>query len=171
MGTKRATIGYISKVYGGAVAWRRKRQSTVALSTMEAEYMATTDAARQALWLQLLLGGLQVSTAHSPFPILNDNAGAVAIAHNPSHHEKTKHWGIRLGWLREKLADGSIQLTHTPSKQNLADPLTKSLSREIFESMVKMLGMERVEGNGKTRPALLGMISSTFPPRVTSIAE
>lgn len=85
---------------------------SVALSTMQAEYMATTDAAQQALWLQQLLEDLQVSTAHTPFPVLNDNAGAVSIAHNPSHHEKTNHWGIRLGWLREKLADDSIQLRH-----------------------------------------------------------
>jgi hypothetical protein len=53
--TRRSTTGYVFKVFGGVVAWKSKRQSTVALSTMEAEYMSSADSARQAVWLRLWL--------------------------------------------------------------------------------------------------------------------
>jgi len=78
--TRRSTTGYVFKVYGGTVAWKSRRQPTVALSTTEAEYMASADAARQAIWLRLLLDGLQLGLGNKPFPIMNDNAGTIALS-------------------------------------------------------------------------------------------
>jgi hypothetical protein len=61
MDTRRSTTGYVFNVYGGVVAWKSRRQPTVALSTTEAEYMASADAAKQATWLRLLLDDLSIT--------------------------------------------------------------------------------------------------------------
>jgi len=91
--TRRSTTGYVFKVYGGTVAWKSRRQPTVALSTTEAEYMASADAARQAIWLRLLLDDLQLGLGNKPLPIMNDNAGTIALSKKsgPSRTIQT-HW-------------------------------------------------------------------------------
>jgi len=50
-------------------------------------------AARQAIWLRLLLDDLQLGLGNKPFPIMNDNAGTIALSKNPVHHERSKHIG------------------------------------------------------------------------------
>jgi len=78
--TRRSTTGYVFKVCGGTVAWKSRRQPTVALSTTEAEYMASADAARQAIWLRLLLDDLQLGLGNKPFPIMNDDPNTLDFA-------------------------------------------------------------------------------------------
>ncbi len=82
--TRRSTTGYVLKVYGGSVAWKNRRQLTVALSTAEAEYMAAADATRQAIWLGRLLDDLKLGLGADPLPILNDNMGTFTIAKESS---------------------------------------------------------------------------------------
>jgi hypothetical protein len=65
--TRRSTTGYVFKVFGGIVAWKSKRQSTVALSTMEAEYMSSADATRQAIWLRLWLEDIGLGLGDEPY--------------------------------------------------------------------------------------------------------
>ena len=89
--TRRSTTGYVFKVYGGIVAWKSRRQPTVALPTTEAEYMAAADATRQAIWLRRLLDELKLGLVSDPLPILNDDMGTIAISKHPVHHERTQH--------------------------------------------------------------------------------
>jgi hypothetical protein len=140
--TRRSTTGYVFKTFGSVVAWKSRRQATVALSTTEAEYMSSADCARQAIWLQLWLqgAGLTNNTNHQ-VPILNDNAGAIALSKNPVHHERSKHIGMRHHFLREKIEDGTISLDHVRSEENLADVLTKGLPKDVFEKHRQNLGV------------------------------
>ena len=55
---RRSTSGYVFNLFGGAICWMRKRQAIVALSTTDAEYMATTHASKEAMWLQILCLGI-----------------------------------------------------------------------------------------------------------------
>jgi len=89
--TRRSTTVYVFKVYGGIVAWKSRRQPTVALPTTEAEYMAAADATRQAIWLRRLLDELKLGLGSDPLPILNDDMGTIAISKHPVHHERTQH--------------------------------------------------------------------------------
>jgi hypothetical protein len=66
--TRRSTTGYIFKVFGGIVAWKSKQQSTVALSTVEAEYMSSANAARQAIWLRLWLEDIGLGLGDDDLP-------------------------------------------------------------------------------------------------------
>lgn len=143
--TRRSTTGYVFKVYGGVVAWKSRRQPTVALSTTEAEYMASADAAKQATWRRLLLHDLQLGPPkYSPIQILNDNNGCIALSKNPVHHDKSKHIAMRHHFLREKVEDGSIDLSHVSSANNITDLLTKSIPADTFSRLCKLLGVTRL---------------------------
>jgi hypothetical protein len=79
--TRRSATGYIFKVYRGTIAWKSRRQPTVALSTTEAEYMASADATQRALWLQLLLDDLQIGLpTNTPVSIYNNNNGCISLS-------------------------------------------------------------------------------------------
>ncbi|KXZ41602.1 hypothetical protein GPECTOR_370g152 [Gonium pectorale] len=87
--TRRSTTGYVFVMGGGAICWQSKLQQTVALSTVEAEYMAASAATRQALWLQKLLDVFEFEP--SPMPIYGDNQGAQALVRNPIIQQRSKH--------------------------------------------------------------------------------
>ena len=129
-------------MFGEVVAWKSKRQLTVALSTMEAEYMSSSDSARQAVWLRLWLEDIGLGLGKYPLPILNDNNGAITLAKNPVHHEKSKHISMRHHFLREKIEDNVVSLEHVRSAENLADILTKGLPRETFDKLRDLLGIK-----------------------------
>ena len=140
MDTRRSTTGYVFKVFGGAVAWRSRRQPTVALSTTEAEYMASSDASRQAIWIRLFLDNLGLGLGDQPLQIYNDS-GTIALAKNPVRHERTKHIALQHHFIREKVEDGTVSLLHIPTENNLADCLTKYLPRETFGRLCKGIGL------------------------------
>jgi hypothetical protein len=138
--TRRSTTGHLFKTFGGLVSWKSRRQPTVALSTSEAEYMASSDATKQAIWLRLLLTDLDAPLS-DPLPILNDNMGAIHLSKNPVHHDRSKHISLRHHFVREQVADNTVQLDHVSSQGNLADILTKPLAREPFERLRQDLGL------------------------------
>lgn len=140
--TRRSTTGYLFQTFGGPVAWKSRRQQTTALSTAEAEYMASADAARQALWLRRLLEDLHEPTT-GPFPILNDNNACIQLSKNPVHHERSKHIDMRHHFLRDRVLDNSIVLSHVPSEDNLADLFTKPLPADKFNDLRRRLGVTR----------------------------
>lgn len=148
MDTRRSTTGYIFKVYGGTIAWKSKRQPTVALSTTEAEYMASADAAKQAVWLRLLLEDIGLGLGDQALQLVNDNAGAIALSKNPVNHEKSKHIDMRHHFIREKVEDKTVSLAHVPSAENIADLLTKALPTELFTKLCHLLGMKRLDQGG-----------------------
>ena len=102
--------------------------------------MASSDATRQAIWLRLLLKDLGFSDS-SPLPILNDNNAAIQLSRNPVHHDRSKHIDMRHHFLREKVLDNTIELSHVASEDNLADLLTKPLASEQFTSLRNRLGV------------------------------
>lgn len=148
MDTRRSTTGYIFKVYGGTIAWKSKRQPTVALSTTETEYMASADAAKQAVWLRLLLEDIGLGLGDQALQLVNDNAGAIALSKNPVNHEKSKHIDMRHHFIREKVEDKTVSLAHVPSAENIADLLTKALPTELFTKLCHLLGMKRLDQGG-----------------------
>jgi hypothetical protein len=125
--TRRSTTGYLFKTFGGAVAWKSRRQPTVALSTTEAEYMASCDAGRQGVWLKQLLIDLGC-WEEGPIHIFNDNLGAIALSKNPVKHAANKHIEMRHFWLRDNVNSNTLDLSHIATERNQADLLTKGLT-------------------------------------------
>jgi len=126
------------------VAWKSKRQATTALSTTEAEYMASADATRQAVWLRQLLKDLGQGL-EGPLPILNDNNAAILLSKNPVNHDRSKHIDIRHHFLRDKVSDNAIDLSHVPTEDNLADILTKPLGTDTFTGLRDRIGVGPVK--------------------------
>ena len=96
---RKSTSGYIFKLNGGAVSWRSKKQSCVALSTAEAEYIALSAAAQESLWLNQLISELTTSE-NRQITILEENQSAIAMTYNPQFHGCSKHIDIRYHFVR-----------------------------------------------------------------------
>ena len=124
--TRRSTTGYIFQVYGSTACWKSRLQQKASLSTMDAELQASSDATRHALWLKRLLADLDLVT--STVSISNGNNGAIPLTKNPNNFDKSKHFGIRQNFVREKVKDNLVSLDKVSSQDSTADILTKPLA-------------------------------------------
>ena len=98
----KSTSGYLFKIGGGPVCWSRK-QSCVALSTAEAEYMALTLAAQEAIWLNHLLTELQSQMKPTkPAILYEDNQSAICMTKNPQFHGQCKHVDFKYHFIRDE---------------------------------------------------------------------
>ncbi|MCO5602493.1 hypothetical protein L7F22_056625 [Adiantum nelumboides] len=122
-----STGGYVFTLAGGPISWQTKRQSSIANSSTEAEYVAAALASREALWIFELITELKlpfnVSTA--PITLFCDNQSTIALAESPSFSSKLEHIKNSFHVLKELVANGFIKLVYVPSAKNWADFLTK----------------------------------------------
>ena len=126
----------------GALSWKSKRQPTVALSSTEAEYMAVTDASKEAIWLRRLYEEIRPNPQTRPNPqcIFVDNNGAIELAKNQRQNDRSKHIDIKHHFIREAVESKLVELKRVDSKENTADILTKALSAELHQRHMKGLG-------------------------------
>ena len=137
---RKSTSGYLFQISGGAVTWRSKKQSCVALSTAEAEYMALSSAAQEAVWLRQLTTELG-SPPKTTTTIFEDNQSAICMTKNPQFHGRAKHIAIKYHFIREQVGNGTIKLKYCPTNEMLADMFTKGLSREQFGKLRSQAGI------------------------------
>ena len=138
--TRRSTSGYVFTMAGGAVSWSSKRQATVALSTVEAEYVAMSRCAQQMVWMQSWLD--EVELEHNlPGIIKGDNCGAIALTKNTKDHGKVKHIDIRHHYIRNLVLSGAVTMEQVASTENLADMFTKPLSRDHHHRLLASLNI------------------------------
>ena len=135
---RRSTSGYVFFVAGGPVSWQSKTQKSVALSTAEAEYMALSDAAKEAIHLRALLLSIGMES-NKPITIFEDNQAAQKIAENPVLHDRTKHIDIRYHFVRDLVEDLKIVVTYIETKLMIADLLTKAVTRSIHDALIDKL--------------------------------
>ena len=141
--TRKSTSGYAFQIGGSTISWMSKRQSTVALSTTEAEYVALSTATQEAIWLRSLLKGMGFAQK-SPTTIFEDNQGTIALAKNPIRQPRTKHIDIKYHFTRDAITKGETQLTYCPTNLMVADILTKAIPRHQFEELRKKLGVSKL---------------------------
>lgn len=142
--TRRSTSGYVFGIGTGPISWSSKRQSTVSLSTCEAEYIGQTQATKEAVWLRNLLAELtDMDECDIPTTVIYcDNQGAIALAKNPKFHGRSKHIDIQHHYVREKVEDGTVGLKYIETSKQIADGLTKPLSKVPFLQFRKALGLQ-----------------------------
>ena len=125
---KKSTSGYVFTLGGGAVSWRSAKQRCIADSTMEAEYVAASEAAKEAVWFKNYLMDLDVVPGLPKSIIVYcDNSGAVANSKEPRTHKATKHIERKYHVIREIVRRGDVLIEKIGTADNLADPFTKSL--------------------------------------------
>eukprot|EP00253_Pinus_taeda_P033555 PITA_33555 len=136
---RRSTSGYVFNLFGGAVSWMSKKQSIVALSTIEGEYMAATHASKEAVWLQRLCSSMGL--VHGAIRIDCDSQSAFFLAKNPAYHSKTKHIDVQYHFVRDMIEDKKVLLVKVDTLKNTTDALTKSVSFEKFSWCRETMGI------------------------------
>ena len=108
----------------------------MALSTTEAEFMATTVAFKEAVWIKGLLKEIQMFEDKTV--IYSDSQSAIYLSKNPVYHERSKHIDIRMFWIRD-IESGEIELEKIASEENPADAGTKVLTISKFQHCLELL--------------------------------
>lgn len=137
---RRSITGYVFTVAGGAVSWQSKRQGSVALSSVEAEYMAARAAVQEAIWWRSILRDLGYKT-DAPTRLLSDSMGSIAIANGSDQSTRTKHIDIQYHFTRECVEDRQVALVYVPTEMMAADTLTKPLAAAAHQRSREQLGM------------------------------
>ncbi|GJW16720.1 zf-CCHC domain-containing protein [Tanacetum coccineum] len=138
---RKSTSGVCTFMGCCLTSWFLKKQTTLAISTTEAEYVSAKKACQQALWMKQAL--IDYGVRLDDIPIMCDNKGAIDLSKNPVQHSRTKHIEIRHHFLRDNVQKGNISIEKVISKDNKADILTKPLKREPFNYL--RLGLEMME--------------------------
>ncbi|GKV01133.1 hypothetical protein SLEP1_g13712 [Rubroshorea leprosula] len=133
----RSTSGYLFQFGSCVFCWNSCKQEVVAQSTIEAEYISTMEASNHAIWLRKMLSDIGQSQ-FDPSLIYVDNTSGIAIAQNPMQHKRTKHVHVKYH-VRQYIKNKQIQLLHCSSNVQLANILTKSLSKQRFKMLREQL--------------------------------
>jgi len=140
--------GYCYHIGQGTISWSSKKQQIVALSTTEAEYIAQSHAAKEALWLRTFIGELRGKPTQ-PLTIHCDNQGAIALSKDNKFHARTKHIDIRHHFIREAIEDRKLSVVYIPTDDNPADIFTKPLAKAKFRRFVELLGLREIDAKNK----------------------
>ncbi|KAG8498692.1 hypothetical protein CXB51_005072 [Gossypium anomalum] len=136
---RRSLTGYVFTIGGCAISLKATLQTTISLSTTEAEYMAITEACKEAIWLKGLFSelneDLQIST------VFCDSQSAIFLTKDQMFHERTKHIDIRYHFVRDIIARGDIVLRKISTHENPTDMMTKSLPITKFEHCLDLVGV------------------------------
>ncbi|KAL0285601.1 UNVERIFIED_CONTAM: Retrovirus-related Pol polyprotein from transposon TNT 1-94 [Sesamum angustifolium] len=127
-----STSGYVFTLGGGAISWKSAKQTCIACSTMESEFIALELAGQEEEWLKNLLRDVPLWGSTVPVSLHCDSQAAIGIATNYAYNGKRRHIRIRHGAVKKLLKNEIISLDYVRSERNLADPLTKGLTRRII---------------------------------------
>eukprot|EP00257_Ricinus_communis_P015773 XP_015573748.1 uncharacterized protein LOC107261134 [Ricinus communis] len=136
----KSTSGFFFSLGSEVVSWSSKKQPIVTLSTTEAEFVAATSCAYQAIWLRNILKELRFKQEEAT-TIYCDNSSAIKLSKNHVLHGRSKHIDVKYHFLRDLTNDGVINLIYYRSKDQIADILTKSLKVAAFLKIRRLLGV------------------------------
>ncbi|OAE32324.1 hypothetical protein AXG93_809s1050 [Marchantia polymorpha subsp. ruderalis] len=126
--TRLSTSGYCFQLNGGTISWISKKQKSVTLSSIEAEYMALSKARAETMWLRELLTDLGFELESTT--IFCDNQSAISQIENHKYHKRSKHIDIRYHFVRDLVTNNLVKLVYVPTEEMIADVMTKPLARE-----------------------------------------
>ena len=128
----------------GAISWSSKKQQVIALSTVEAKYIAQAHAAKEALWLHSFVSEIRNEQARA-ITINSDNQGAIALTKDNKFHSRTKHIDVRYHFICEAVEDGKVSVVYIPTDENPVDIFTKPLAKTKFRRFVELLGLRAID--------------------------
>ncbi|XP_073057052.1 secreted RxLR effector protein 161-like [Primulina eburnea] len=146
MKDSKSTSGFVFTLGGAAIAWKSSKQTVIARSTMEYEFIALDKCGEEAEWLRHFLE--DVPGWEKPVPAICihcDSQSAIGRAQNNMYNGKSRHVRRRHNTIRQLLSTGIISVDYVKSKDNIADPLTKGLNRELVAKMSRGMRLETIE--------------------------
>ena len=138
---RKSTTGYVFYLGPTAFTWASKKQSIVALSSCEAEYVAASAAVCEAIWLRNLLEEFD-HTQDESTTIHVDNKSAIELAKNPIQHGRSKHIDIRYHFIRDHVKQKTVKQKYCSTTEQVADIFTKALSTDNFRRLREKRGMK-----------------------------
>ena len=134
--------GFVFTLNGGAVTWRSSKKSTIADSTIESEYLAVNETAKEAMWIRKFIGDLGVvPSINDPVEIFCDNESAVVLAQEPRSQKRARHILRKYHYVRQVVADKDIVINRINTSDNLADSFTKPLAQAKHDSHSRCIGI------------------------------
>ena len=143
---RKSISGFLATINGAAISWSSKKQTSVATSSTEAEYMALSGAVKEIIWIQRMFKELG-RTLEDEKIIYEDNQGAIALAKNPEQHARTKHIDIQYHFIRECIENGYIELKYIPTEDMVADAMTKPLPKDRHRDLTARMGVGTLRRN------------------------
>jgi hypothetical protein len=139
---RHAISGFTFLIDGRAVSWASRKQEIITLSTAEAEYVATTHAAKESIWLRRLIGPL-FGHFNSPITLFCDNQAVLHLATDDNYHAQTKHIDICYHFIRQTISNKKIKIKYCPTEEMTADILTKALPKFKVVLHLQTLGIRQ----------------------------
>jgi len=150
--------GMIAFYKGCPIAHSSKRQKVIALSSMESEFMAATEAAKFSRWLLRLLDGFGLKV-EKPVPLLEDNQACIYLSKHPSlNGSRSRHMEIRWHWLQEAVKSREVVMVYLPTAGQLADILTKATPKHVHDKLVPSIMGQHTAHNPLVLEALSSMM-------------
>lgn len=137
---RKSVSGYVFMMSGNTISWSAKKQSTVALSSTEAEYVSLGSATCGAIWLRGLLKELGEDMKNHTI-IFEVNQGCIMTATSGKESHKLKHIDIVHHFLRDAIKKGNVEVTYISTKNQLADIMTKALPTATHADLRSKLGL------------------------------
>ncbi|KAL0546135.1 hypothetical protein IC582_016041 [Cucumis melo] len=137
-----STSGYVFLLGGGVISWKFAKQTCIARSTMESEFIALKLAEQEAEWIKNLLGDIPLWGTSVPVSIQCDSQAAICTAKNNVYNGKSRHIRLRHAVVKQLLKEGTISLEFVRFKKNLANPLTKGLTRKVVLDFSVNMGLK-----------------------------
>ncbi|SOV07074.1 uncharacterized protein UDID_18712 [Ustilago sp. UG-2017a] len=165
---RRSTSGSITYVYGCPVSWKSHVQKCVALSAVEAEFIATSEAVRETLFFSYLLRDLEITDV---WPVLyTDSQGCIQVSKDPAKYWKLKHIDTRYHFVRDHVQEGNVAIKYVGTANNIADVLTKPLQGLNTSRLARMIGLE-IPPKGGVEDASASQARCMCHGRVTEVQE
>ena len=143
---RRSSQGFVIRLFRGTVDWRANKQATVTTSSTEAELLAISQAAKEAMFTDRLIRELGVNTDDGVLTIQCDNQQTIRLLMSSQFKLKTalRHVDIYNHWLREQVQQRNIRVQYLPTKEMAADGLTKALPNEPFDQFRRQIGVVNI---------------------------
>ena len=147
---RKSRSGYVFIFAGGAISWLSKEQPIISQSTCEAEFVAMQEAARETVWISLLLKELgQLSYCPHPCKIFCDNIGAISWPKDEVNAESSKHVHVRYFYIKNCVSKDILDYVYVPSSENVTDIFTKGLNRVKTQYFTKAMGLVEIMIKGE----------------------
>ena len=140
--TRKSTFGYLFLLAGGAISWKSAKQSVIAASTMEAEFVACFEATVHGLWLRNFISRFQiVDNIAKLLKIHCDNSAAVFFSKNDKYSKGAKHMEIKYLAVKEEVQKHTVSIEYISTNLMIADPMIKGLPPKLFDEHVEKMGI------------------------------
>lgn len=137
---RRSTTGYVFMLHNCPISWNSKRQSTVALSTTEAEFMSMVAATQEGLWLNKLQCEIFPNSSNQ-VKLFCDNKSAISLSSTNNYHSRTKHIDVKYNFIKELVFKRKLNPQYIPTNEMVADVLTKPLPKQRHRTCSESMGI------------------------------